>query len=66
MCVCVCALFLSCSNRLVCVVFFFLVILEVEIKATGQVGSEGRIDGLFQDVIQQGTNIGGIVYSVGG
>ena len=29
-----------------------LVIFEVEIKVTWQVGSEGRIDGLFEDVMQ--------------
>ena len=32
--------------------FVVVVILEVEIKATCQVGSEGQIDCLFEDVLQ--------------
>ena len=38
----------------------------VVIKAALQVGSEDQLGGLLPDVIQQGTDLGGIVYSVGG
>ena len=47
------SIFLNCSYRL-CAEYFFVivVIFEVEIRATWQVWSEGRTDGLFEDVIQ--------------
>ena len=56
------SLFLNCWYRLWLVYFYVVeVIPEVEIKAAWQVGSEGRIDGVFQDVIQQDTDLDGIV-----
>ena len=44
-------LFVICMHR---VVYFFIIvlILEVKIKATSQVGSEGRINGLIEDLIE--------------
>ena len=46
--------------------FVVVVILEVEIKRTGQVGSEGRKDCLFEDVIQNRYRLRWNSLSVGG
>ena len=50
------------GQTLRCVFSVVVVILEVEIKAAWQVGLEGWIDGLFQDV-QRDTDLGWIIYS---
>ena len=55
------SLCLSCSYRLR-VFIVVIVIREVEIRATWTFGSEGRIDGLFHVVIQQCTDLGGILW----